>query len=429
MFDSDILHYGSSWNPYYFIPLPEERTPITWTTIPQVLVYWAPFYLMAYLARKADTYLLRLLLLPIVISTAAYCTYWFRVEDPTIATVQWGRSFVTLVVVAKAIDYAFVKNGRFKVGEKELPPIGGTAKSQTTSVQGNGHAHPPTQRDSVFPQWFRDASELIFTMRGIGWDFGKGLYVPKESRSLERGPFLRTTVFSLLWNYIIIDILNSLFKLVPRVGTYRGGSIFLQELSPVPRYALSSAIHLASGFIIQYGMDICNDIATLFSVGVLGQSPEQWPPVQDRPWKATSLHEYWGKRWHQSLRQVFYVYGGCVGGWLAGSIGMVLGSFFASGMYHEVGMHMSDHRVTLFFLLQGVGIILEGLWKKATGKPVGGVAGWIWTAFFVLVIGQISTDAWAIHGLIGGLIVPDPLSVTRRVLSPAAQSLLNLWHS
>ncbi|KZT73256.1 hypothetical protein DAEQUDRAFT_461423 [Daedalea quercina L-15889] len=428
-FDCDVLHYGSTWNPYSVIPSYEERIPITWHTIPQTLVYWAPFYLMAYLVRRADTHVLRLLLLPIVLSTAAYCMYWFKVEDPRLATLEWGRAFMTIVVVAKSLDFAFARKGRFKVGEEYLPPLGSPAKSKTASSEGNGHAHPSGPQYRMLPQWFIDASEVIFTMRGIGWDFGKGVYVPKESRPLERGPFLRTTVLSMIYNYLVIDVLNSFFKLVPRVGTYHGGSIFLPELSPLRRYALSSAIHLATGFIIQYGMDICNDIATLIAVGLMGQSPEQWPPVQDRPWKATSLHDYWGKRWHQSLRQVFLVFGGRIGGWLVGPPGMVLGSFFASGMYHEVGMHMSDHRVTLFFLLQGAGIILEGLWKKTTGKPVGGVVGWIWTAFFVLVIGQISTDAWAIQGLIGGLIVPYPLSVTRRVLFPAARSLLNLYRS
>ncbi|EPT03396.1 hypothetical protein FOMPIDRAFT_87825 [Fomitopsis schrenkii] len=370
-----------------------------------------------------------------------YCTYWFKVEQPELATVEWGRTFLCIVVVGKAIDFTLAKNGRLKVGEKELPPIGGSAKPKVATGKANGvangktngeanrHAHPPNPRTAIFPQWFRDASDIIFAMRGIGWDFGKGLYVPKESRSLERGPFLRTTALSLLYNYMVIDILNTFFKLVPRVGTYRGGSIFLPELAPLPRYVLSSAIHLATGFIVQYGMDICNDIATLFGVGVLGQDPAAWPPVQDRAWKATSLHDYWGKRWHQTLRQVFLVFGGRVGGFLVGPVGTVLGSFFASGMYHELGMHMSDHRVTLFFLLQGVGIILEGLWKKATGKLVGGVVGWIWTAFFVLVIGQISTDGWAINGLIGGLIVPYPLSATRQFLLPAAQFLLRHWRS
>ncbi|KAH9929800.1 uncharacterized protein B0H18DRAFT_996321 [Fomitopsis serialis] len=345
MSDSDILHYGSSWNPYHAIPPPEERTPITWTTIPQVLMYWAPFYLMAFLVRRADTHLLRLLLLPIAVSTAAYCTYWFKVEDPRFSTIDWGRTFMALVVVAKNIDFAFARNGRFKIGEKELPPIGGTVKPQTGSREGR-----------ILPQWFRDASDIIFTMRGIGWDFGKGVYVPKESRSLERGPFLRATVLSLLWNYIVIDVLDSLFKFIPRAGQLS------QCLDTV-----ASAIHLASGFIIQYGMDA---------------------------WKATSLHEYWGN--------MFHVYGGYVGGLLAGPMG---------------------------WCLARVGIILEGLWKKATGKPVGGVAGWFWTAFFVLVIGQMSTDAWATQGLIGGFIVPPPLSVTRRVLFPAVRSLLRLWRS
>lgn len=60
--------------------------------IPQMLIYWAPFYLLAYLARRAHTHLLRLLVLPLMLTTAMYCTYWFKVEQPELATVEWGRS-------------------------------------------------------------------------------------------------------------------------------------------------------------------------------------------------------------------------------------------------------------------------------------------------------------------------------------------------
>lgn len=50
-----------------FIPELHNRIPITWRTIPFTFIPFVPFVLLAYLARRPDTNLLRLLLLPIVI--------------------------------------------------------------------------------------------------------------------------------------------------------------------------------------------------------------------------------------------------------------------------------------------------------------------------------------------------------------------------
>ncbi|KAG6377070.1 hypothetical protein JVT61DRAFT_1120 [Boletus reticuloceps] len=56
-------------------------------------------------------------------------------------------------------------------------------------------------------------------------------------------------------------------------------------------------------------------------------SPETWPPLMDNPWISDSLPVFWAKRWH-------------IGKWLAGDIGMLFGTFFASGMYHECSAYI-----------------------------------------------------------------------------------------
>jgi hypothetical protein len=49
------------------VPEPHRRIPIDWASAPILLASFLPFVFMAYLARRPDTYHLRLLLLPTVI--------------------------------------------------------------------------------------------------------------------------------------------------------------------------------------------------------------------------------------------------------------------------------------------------------------------------------------------------------------------------
>ncbi|KZT08763.1 uncharacterized protein LAESUDRAFT_735884 [Laetiporus sulphureus 93-53] len=417
-YPSSELHISAQQAFRVFVPLDEDRIPLTWRLIPHSLVYFVPFLWMAYLVRRAHTYTIRLFLLPIVISTTIYCTYRYKVPDPYYTTGDWGRTYMALVIIAKALDFGFVKDGRFKVGEERLPEVFESSKPPSST---------PTSEDgsySLIPQGIRDAFEVAFTMRGIGWDFGVGLYVPPDPRPQERGPFLKATASSLLWHYLIVDICNSLLKLTPGVGSPSGGSMFYTSL-PIPlRYVVSTGIHIVCGTLLMCGMDAVNELLTLIFVALFSQSPAAWPPISHAPWCSTSLHELWGHRWHQALRYVFFVFGGYAGRWLAGGVGMVFGTFLASGLYHEIGMRMVDGRVTFWFLLQAVGTLIETMYTRRTGKRVDGVVGWLWMAFFIFGLGQICTNSWCMRGLMGGFIVPQHLSITRQVVFPLLKPIL-----
>lgn len=316
------------------------------------------------------------------------------------------------MTIGKAIDYALVPNGHYKVGEKEpgqdrRPAISKKdydPKNPFSSIS-NGTASPRsipvtgTNRpgSNFLPLWIQDGLELICAARGIGWDWGKGVYVPPERKPLSRRPFLLATFSSFLWSFLFLDFLESCLKLVPGVGLPTGGTIFLSELPPVRRYALSTAIHFATGFSLLFGFQMCYDLATLIGVGLLGHDPTSWPPVMDRPWASTSLHEFWAKRWQQLLRQTFLTLGGnpaqkLLGHGTIGKFGMVLCTFAASAAYHELSSTSMgrglDYRVFVFFMFQGVLVILERIWKIATGRRVGGWLGLIWVYFVIGVLGQ-----------------------------------------
>ncbi|OSX67195.1 hypothetical protein POSPLADRAFT_1042455 [Postia placenta MAD-698-R-SB12] len=388
------------------IPPPQQREPLRWNNFHRAFVYFIPFLFMAYLVRRAHTYPIRLLLLPTLITSTIYSTYHFRVDDPSCVMLDWLRCMMAYYIISKSLNFGLTPGGRFKIGEKRLLDI-----SETEHQPRGG-------KQSLLPTWLADALEVTFVVRGFGWDFGKGVHAPPDSRSMERRTFLQATALSFFKNVFITDLSDSLLKLVPGVGSVKGGSIFKPELPTYPRYTLSTTIHIAGGTMVVCGLEACYDLATLIAVGLLGHSPPNWPPLFGGPWRATSLRELWGESWHQLLRHMFLIYGGYPGYWLGGRAGMVFGAFLASGVFHALALNIHDHRVILFFVMQAVGILAEVAWVRVTGRRVGGVVGWLWKSFFVLVLGQMCVDAWAIGGFAGATLVPKRLSIVRQALFP-----------
>jgi hypothetical protein len=299
-------------------------------------------------------------------------------------------------IIAKALDFGIHKRGKLKLGEvrpgemKEAPTTNGNGVIAEMSYKPITVQRPAYVR--FIPPWLTEAVELCTSMRGIGWEFGIGTYIPKHKRPLDRLPFIRATIRSFVWNFLVVDFLEWLIKLFPGVGDPRGGSIFYPQLPPLQRYAVSTAIHIISGSCLLAGFGMCYDLITLICVIFLYDPPHSWPPVTDNPWGSGSLHHLWSRRWHQLLRRTFIVLGGFPGKYIAGNIGAVLGIFIASGLYHECASYAMgrgfDYRVPVFFAVQGPLLVLEKVWKMTTGRRVGGWPGRLWVYFVIFVLGQ-----------------------------------------
>jgi hypothetical protein len=311
----------------------------------------------------------------------------------------------------------------------------------------NDHSNPVSHSGHPFiAPWLYDAVELMHTMRGLRWKFGHGVHIPKETRPLDRVPFLRATFMSFVQNFLILDLLESAIKIFPGVGSPMGGSMFYADLRPIWRYSVSTLIHIITGTAILVGFRMIYDLVTLLAVSLLNSSPTSWPPVLDDPFISDSMHVFWSKRWHQLLRQTFFVLGGYPGKWIAGDIGMMFGTFIASGLYHECAMYAMgrgfDYSACIFFGLQGPVLILERMWKKLTGRRVGGVIGrlWVYTILFIgaqpmgmsFVIfvhhnltSPFIVNSWHRRGLGGGLVIPPFFSPVRLFLIPNIQYWLH----
>ena len=107
-------------------------------------------------------------------------------------------------------------------------------------------------------------------------------------------------------------------------------------------------------------------------------------PLMQAPLRSTSLSEFWNKRWNRGFNQLahelvfkrlFRRHGLKVG---------ILLTFFASGLVHDLVISLPARAgyglPTLYFLLQGLGVILErGLFAKAlAARPLG----WLYTFLF-----------------------------------------------
>jgi hypothetical protein len=135
--------------------------------------------------------------------------------------------------------------------------------------------------------------------------------------------------------------------------------------------------------------------AALVGRVLLRQPATDWPPLSARPWTATSITDFWSFRWHQFFRHTFVTFG---------QPGAVLGAFGVSALLHYVGLwglgRGTEPSSGGFFIMMGVGAVLERVWLRTTGLRVQGFWGWAWTMAWTLSWGTFMLDGWARRGMI-----------------------------
>lgn len=207
----------------------------------------------------------------------------------------------------KVLELAFLPNGFLKIGEREPGLIENPAieldrlEKETHPVIGNGKAngHDAAEHDvdtvhdkihlrrgtgttpaevaqesasrrNPFVSGFMDSAEALASLRGIGWQFGSGtgLYVPPEWRdTTSRSRFVQQTLISWLIHFTLFDLLTSLIKLVPGIGTPNGGSIFAFGGDNVfKKYAISATIEFSTGVAFILGAFWLDPFFFLFSI-------------------------------------------------------------------------------------------------------------------------------------------------------------------
>lgn len=305
-------------------------------------------------------------------------------------SVCWFLSFMML----RAIDFATSKQFK-RIQYSILPP-----DASVDFITQLGGA-----------MW--NAFDLLFNARGIGWDWGKHIYVPPKEPG-EGSSSTATSAIGHLIAFVQVQVLFDFVLFAQQSWTLHpshlpthpaGGTIFDPTLPPLLRYGKVVAMTFLCPLGLCCSFQATYNAVAAFSIGILRQRPEQWPPLFHAPWRATSLADFWGVRWHQVFKRAFVVSGAKPAARIAGRAGGVIGAFFVSGLMHDMGvwgagMGTDLGAITLFFTMMGVGCAIEGLFKQYTGIKVRGPVGWAWAMVWMFFWGSWIVDAWARRGLI-----------------------------
>jgi hypothetical protein len=268
----------------------------------------------------------------------------------------------------------------------------------------------PVERPLSIGTVLLDASDLFFNLRGLGWSWSSQPF-PRQSTP---PPSIASVFVKTLLTFTVLDIAHYILHLMNPTIDKTGGSLFDATIPFLPG-AVSIAIATFVGGVWVYAqIDSMYQVATLVGRIVLRQPASHWPLSFRRPWMATSIRDFWSVRWHQMFRHFFVVFGARPGGTLLGQPGAVMGAFSLSGFMHIVAMWGIGREIEIrhdagFFVLMGVGAILESAFQRATGFPVQGWFGWLWTMAWTILWGLLLIDSWARRGLFAVDFFPDHL--------------------
>ena len=276
-----------------------------------------------------------------------------------------------------------------------------------------------TERHPPISTALADALDLLNNQRGLGWSWSRDPFPcrstpPPSMALLLAQALLKLTMFDAS-QYIVQ-------RIFPSVSDPRGGSIFDPSLALAPRVALAAFCSVCGGWWAYAMLDSGYYVSALFGRIIFRQpASESPPPLFHQPWMSTSLQDFWNFRWHQLLRPLFISFGARPGGALLGRPGAVMGAFTVSAITHHIpmwGIGNGTEFITVggFFLLMGVGVIIEIAFTRATGWRVRGWIGWVWAMTWSTLWGTLIMDAWTRHGLLANVFFPNGFRPGKKVV-------------
>jgi membrane bound O-acyltransferase family protein len=145
---------------------------------------------------------------------------------------------------------------------------------------------------------------------------------------------------------------------------------------------VTAAQPLLAGWVGMVGIILVLHFGTFHIVSLLWRATGvDARPIMQAPLSATSLSDFWGRRWNLGFRQLTYRLIFQPVRVRSGVLAATVLSFFASGVIHELVISLPARGgyglPTLYFVLQSLGVLLE---RSMTGKRLGlgsGLRGWL----------------------------------------------------
>lgn len=259
--------------------------------------------------------------------------------------------------------------------------------------------------------------DLLINPRGVGWNWPRGLVIPKPTFETDsRLIFVLLSAAGVAFHALAFDVcVQSMRMLSPETfGSLRGGSLFDQSLPPVLELLRALLVSVLGTLSTYFGLQYTYQLLAIVCVVLFHHHPSQWPPLFNSPWLSTSLNDLWGHRWHQMMRDMLLSLGGQPFDYLFGRLGSVFGVFLASAIFHDIELRSSGRGgnslgLVGFWMMQGIGVILERVWKNVTGRSVGGVWGRMWMVGWLMFWGVPMANEYAKVGRFAALSLPGRL--------------------
>ncbi|KAL4077993.1 hypothetical protein J3A83DRAFT_4399051 [Scleroderma citrinum] len=344
---------------------------------------------MAVLVQLPRTKRYRLALLPVVVwsTVTAGMTLDFSFGHLESAHNNQSLAIAMFAVTMRVITWALVNEPyvRFCVADNQNSKV-----NEPQSEPLSSHLD-----DIRRAMW--NACDLCSNVRGLGWNWSKEMHVPHPMFKIEsRRTF---AVLSLIRFILYTTALRAVALIMAAITPdgSNGQTIFDPSLPPLLRYLHSSIITVVTSLSAWILVKLSYNFAAFVFILLFQQQPSQWPPVFDHPWFATSLSGFWGRNWHQFFREWFMALASRPLKPFLGPYSPI-GAFILSGILHEVAVRGLDRGGDIFvfgyFVMQGIGVVLERFYKQVTGRLVGGIVGFLWTWIWLIVWGNFLVDAW-----------------------------------
>ncbi|HKW15869.1 MAG TPA: MBOAT family protein, partial [Terriglobales bacterium] len=216
-----------------------------------------------------------------------------------------------------------------------------------------------------------------------------------RTRSRVEPPAWRSVAYLLAWPGMDADAFLDTTKRVPPPAPSAWlwatlEAIFGANLLWVVARSIPQVQPLLRGWTGMVGLILLLHFGTFQIVALLWQSlGVKTEPIMSEPLRSTSLGEFWGKRWNLGFRQLAHelIFRPLYRRLGAGTAGFF--AFVVSGLVHDLVISLPARGgyglPTLYFLLQGTGVMIE---RSRLGKRFGlgqGVRGWCFMAVFLTV--------------------------------------------
>jgi len=162
---------------------------------------------------------------------------------------------------------------------------------------------------------------------------------------------------------------------------------------------------LLTGWVGMLGIILILHFGTFHILSLLWRSAGvNAEPIMQAPLSATSLSDFWGRRWNLGFRQLTYRLIFQPARARSNVVLATLLSFFASGVIHELVISLPARGgyglPTCYFVLQGLGVLFE---RSLPGKRLGlgsGPRGWLFALLCAGAPAYLLFHPWFVRGVI-----------------------------